>query len=132
MQKHAVVEKSQNVEVVESFLKAFCTCLDKAKSAPKEADLDKYLAKNFQIRRNGHFQAKSASEYLARLNTLRETYSGCAIAPAQTVGADNKVAVQFNAVFAEGSEKTEYLIIAIATFENGKMAHWEEIAHKKA
>lgn len=134
MAKNAVAEKSQNTEIVENFLKAFCAWMDKSKAAPKESDLDKYLSKNFQIKRNEHFQAKSLNDYLARINKLRETYSSCLIPdPSNLISTDNKIAVRFEATFAETEgTKTTYLISAFATVENGKIAFWEEISHEKA
>lgn len=132
MVKEATLEKSQSTEIVEKFLQVFSKACDATASAPTAATLEQCIAKSFTIKRNGHVTAKNASEYLATIVKIRENYTSCKIASVGAPFASNsKVVVQFTAHFSgKQGKKKEFLIMACATVENGKITAWEEVAHE--
>jgi hypothetical protein len=129
MVKTTILGKQKCISLVEDFLNAF-VYWTKQTEAPSLSDLNSLLANNFQIKSNGIIKAKNIKEYLSVVDGFRKkcfnvTFPGLEGDP---LFSDDRLAIQYNPTFNDKNGKiTQCHMMAIVTFENEKIALWEEV-----
>jgi hypothetical protein len=125
--------KNEVLNLVNSFFSIFEKICNAEKS-PTSSDLEKILARNFNLNSNGLTLCKSLSDYLKRITNLRSKYSHFDITgPMEApIVADNQVALHYEIDLKgrDGKARQVY-IMATATIQDGKIANWIQVTHEK-
>lgn len=127
------LDKKQALSLVNAFFQQFQNCLNRP-MAPNAADFEKILARNFHISSNGNVIAKNLAAYMERIHKLQKVFSRMEIhgPNGEPVLNENKIVITFEvAITPRNGQKSENVVMAIATIEDNKLIHWEEVAHDK-
>lgn len=127
------LSKEQALTLINDFFAQFPIWCNQDK-APTVADLEQFLAHNFQISCNDRVIAKNTTEYLKRVKNMREKFSNFElIGPLEEpLVHDNKLVCQYDLnVHANDGIKVEVCFMAIATIEGNKIVRWQEVSHEK-
>lgn len=127
------LDKTQAINIIYDFFKFFQKSISQS-STPNAAELEHHLSKNFEITSNGQSIARSAAEYLPRLQKFQKKYSKFEISKPleEPIIHDNKLALLYkaNLTLRSGGNK-EVFIMSYATFEENKIRSWHQVAHEK-
>jgi hypothetical protein len=131
--KTAGISRNQMLSLVNSFLAHFQNLCNQ-KQAPTLADVEKYFAKTFQLNSNGKILARSSSDYLNRLNYLRQKYSQFEIiGPLEEplIADNNHFTVHYELdLQGKDGKKRQVLLLANGIIEDNKVANWIQITHE--
>lgn len=128
------LNKAQALSFLNELLSNLSNWCNQENPAPRINDLEKFLAKNFELVSNDVSLVKGIDKYLQRLEHLRSKYETFEIIGPleEPLLCDNKIICYYdlNLGFADG-ETRDVCIMAIATIENNKVTRWVQVTHDK-
>ncbi len=128
------LDKSKCLQVINDFFKECQVWCGPAARVPSVSEIEKHLSKNFQLYNNGHLVARSAVNYLERLQKFQKKYSSFKISQPieEPLILDNQVAMyyQLDLTTKTNQHKTVY-IMGLGTIEDNKISKWVEVTNEK-
>ena len=129
-----ILDKSKILNVVNDFFKHFQIWCGRTPVSPTPHEIEHYLAKNLQMFNNGQLVARSATNYLDRLQRFQKKYSGFKISQPleEPLIYGNQVAIYYTIdLTARDGEHAQVYVMALLTFEDDKISRWVEVTHEK-
>jgi limonene-1,2-epoxide hydrolase len=97
--------------------------------------LEKWISRNIEFTSNGQVVCHSSSEYITHLDKYRKAYSSLEIINLmdEPLVADNKAIINYDVDLFERktNKKIQVAVMAIATIEDSKITHWNQVANEK-
>jgi hypothetical protein len=125
------MDKAQAKTWAKNFLQNFQNIYNQPNMT--EADLEKIFTTNFQFTSNNQLLTKSTAEHMNRATKLRKKYAHFELKGLEEpVINENRIAVNYELnLRAHNGQKSQVLIMAIATLEGNKISQWSQVTHDK-
>jgi hypothetical protein len=126
------LDKEQALSIIYSFYKKLESYVNQSVTA-SAADLEKFLASNFQLTSNGDSKTKSSSDYFKRMQNFQKKYSHWEFSKPleEPVLNGNRIAIIYRIdCTTHSGEKKQIFISAIGTIAENKIARWTQVTHE--
>lgn len=127
-----VLDQTQAIKVIYGFFKDFQAWISQSKTV-NVSDLEHHLAKNFQITSNGQSKAKSAADYLKRLQKFQQKYSRFEISQPleEPLIQGNRLALHYRVdLTTRSGQHKQIQIMAMANIQDNKILQWHQVIHE--
>jgi len=133
MPRAVALDRAQAIATLEGFLKDFERWFAQP-GGPAPVELQRWLTPGFHLWSNGELIIHSTDEYVERIANLHRRYESCQVEPimGETVVCNHTAVVQYRVhLTAKDRKTTDLHLMAIAHFEEDKIAQWTQVVHQK-